>query len=518
MQRNIALAASLDELEGLLAAYGPRLTPLAAANAAASTVRLLKPLREAAEAGAGRAAAEAAAAAAAAGSEAAAARRYRGKGQRALLLPPGVAQRTQAMLAPLVPLLESGMGSLRPQAAISAVTALHKLGLPVGHLGPLLLAHCTRQLAQLDGNFVAGMLSGLATLGVPQREFLESQQGAVLAKLEGPGMTVASLCSLLWCAASVGLGDSELARRCVQELLAHGFPEGTMTAQVPVSLWAAAQAASPDVQLFRRAAPVLLGRAGALQPQQLASTVWALGKAGYADPELLGALARRAAQLAARFTDAELTTVLGSLMHLQHDPAQLAQLWVPVAPVAAARLLHYSPVEVAALAHFMTRLRLHHAPLVERMGDYVMARGEALLLGTLSNLLWLFGDLEPQRDEVLRKLARLAMHEVRQRGARHPVQTIVSCAAAMGERAPGRGLLLLLLLLLLRPALAAAVPAALRCLLLPRSWRARARPAWCAAWPGPGPGPRRGGQAAARQPLSEPAAAAAAHPQAPTTT
>jgi hypothetical protein len=33
---------------------------------------------------------------------------------------------------------------------------------------------------------------------------------------------------------------------------------------------------------------------------------------------------------------------------------------------------------------------------------------------------------------VLRKLARLAMHEVRQRGAQHPVQKIVSCAAAMG--------------------------------------------------------------------------------------
>jgi hypothetical protein len=434
MQRSIAVATSLDELEGLLASYGPQLTVLAAANAAASTVRLLKPLQQAqalrlAEAGRG--------APAPAGPSAN--QRYRGKSQRALLLQPALVQRVHGMLAPLPALLQGGMASLRPQAAITAVTALHKLGLPVAHLGPRLLAHCTQRLDQLDGNFLAGLLSGLATLDVPYASLLAQQPQAVAAKLQAPGTTVASLCSVLWCAASAGLGDGPLAREGVRQLLARGFPEGALPSQVPVALWAAAQAASPDAELFRRAAPALLARAGGLQPQQLASSVWALGRAGHADPQLLEALTRRAAVLARRFTDAELTTVVASLLHLGHDAAQMEELWAAVAPVAAARLMQYSPVELAALAFYITKQRLHDDAVVRRMGDYVMERGESLQLATLSNLLWLFSGMQPQREEVLRKLARLAAREVGVNGGRHSVKALVSCAFTAGGRRAARG-------------------------------------------------------------------------------
>jgi hypothetical protein len=415
----LARAQTIDEIEMVLAQYGHVITGRAVCNAAMSTMRILKPREWSAPKY----------------RPIDPQRRQRGKSDRVMRMDDQMAARMRAMFAHLVPAIKRDIAMIKPKALISALTALHKLGLKPGpllaqpmlqHVGSCMGAAGMPGSIELD--YLAGMFSGLAIMEAPYKDFiLQHEQELVLRVQQGEG-SMSSLCSLAWALANAGLADSQVMQALQHHLELKGFPDGALPTQAPVVLWALAMTPNPSPVLFARAAPMLLAGMERVQPQQVASTVWALGKAEVRDQQqLVEALMARCASSAHSFTSSELSTIIAGVNYIGVEVSR--ELWAAVTPILTQRMLSMDPVEVASVCFVSTKQGHFSEHFMTSLDDYVQRYAATLpLVPSTSILCHLVSDkaAKERHGTTIRKLIALMSAKMRGPVGSQPLPSMVT--------------------------------------------------------------------------------------------
>ncbi|GFR47583.1 hypothetical protein Agub_g9315 [Astrephomene gubernaculifera] len=230
-------------------------------------------------------------------------------------------------------------GELRRRGIVDAMSSLPDVMLAVskGDMEPLRVHGHGVDFAQL--------LQGLAKLGHNDPDFMARLLPLLKERLGS--LQQRELQMAAWALASLGYGSQKIMLSIAEQLLqtstAFLLPSGCSSV-----FWAYAKADVEAPQLFDSLAASIIGQALLIAPQDVATTLWACGRLGYRNHELVAVLGDAMLRSLASASDLEVSSAVEALAVLgyEHKPLLdavtegiLAEPLIGAEPVCIARVL-----------------------------------------------------------------------------------------------------------------------------------------------------------------------------------